>query len=181
MLSSIPCCCCVPVPLFLQTRALHFQGCLDELGGAVLGGGGGLVPPLREVGACRAQQCELCLWSPPVGAGSIPRGALWGSSGRVSPDLLIGGSRSYRTDPSLRPLPPPCPQTLPALTNQPHISPLSLANYDHGCKVQPGPGPENCCLPVCSGKGVHRVQRGWLHLLTQQLAGLPLASLPGVQ
>ncbi|XP_067161177.1 glutamate dehydrogenase 2, mitochondrial-like [Apteryx mantelli] len=31
------------------------------------------------------------------------------------------------------------------------------SNHGHGCKAQPGPGPETCRLAVRSGDGVHRV------------------------
>lgn len=82
--------------------------------------------------------------------------------------------------PALRSSAHPSPPDPPS-THRPHSSSLSLANYDHGCKVQPGPGPENRCLPVRSGEGVHRVQRGRLHLLTQHSAGLPRPSLPSTR
>lgn len=66
-------------------------------------------------------------------------------------------------------LPPPCPQIFPAHASL--TAPLSLANHEHGCKVQPGPGPANRCLPVRAGEGAHRVRRGRLHLLTEQPPG----------
>lgn len=144
---------------FPQTCVPHFQGCLEEPG-------------------C-TQQCWHCLAG---GSHAIPwggdcmsgvRGAhLWAQG--LSPGACCGAEHPQshsEAAPDLTEHPLGCLACLGAPGA--HSSPLSLANHDHSCKIQPGPGPENRCLPVRSGEGVHRVRGGRLHLLTQRLAVLP--------
>lgn len=111
-------------------------------------------------GAAVGEHLQTCLWMTPglteqptwsfgVEVTSSPSGGPWAWPGACTHSAactLLSGSSAH-------PLPPDPPST-----HWPHSSSLSLANYDHGCKVQPGPGPENRCLPVCSGEGVHCVQ-----------------------